>query len=131
MLRLEHIWSLWMNHLVNEQFPNPIQLFSTTIASFWWKDSIAKVFSNHSSRREYFGFSLKRKVLESRLLNHYFIITFKVDKTFDYEGLEQAIFEAVSSNGIDIKSQLLRSMIEFEIPEKEFSAASVRFLNLK
>ena len=63
--------------------------------------------------------------------NHYFIIIFKVDKTFDYGGLEQAIFEAVSSNGIDIKSQLLRSMIEFEIPEKEFSAASVRFLNLK
>ena len=38
-------------------------------------------------------------------LSQYYVITFKVDKTFDYEGLEQAIYEAVSSYGIDIKCQ--------------------------
>ena len=30
------------------------------------------------------------------------VITFEVEKTFDYKGLEQAIYEAVSSYGIDI-----------------------------
>ena len=32
----------------------------------------------------------------------YFVIKFKVDKAFHYEGLEKAIYEAVSSNGINI-----------------------------
>ena len=37
--------------------------------------------------------------------SQYYVITFKVDKTFDHEGFEQAIYEAVASYGIDIKSQ--------------------------
>ena len=76
MLRLEHIWSLWMNHLVKEQFPNPIQLFSTIIVNFWWKDSIAKVISNHYSRREKvlwilsITFSFRESLLKPLFFNH-------------------------------------------------------------
>ena len=55
----------------------------------------------------------------------------EVDRTFDFEGLEKAIYEAVSSYGIENTSQSIRSMSEFSIPEKEFSVASVQFLTLK
>ena len=61
----------------------------------------------------------------------YFVIEFKVDKAFHYEGLEKAIYEAVSSNGINIISQSLRSIMKFKIPLKEFSVASVQFLILE
>ena len=63
-------------------------------------------------------------------LSQYYVITFKVDKTFDYEGLEQAIYEAVSSYGIDNKSQWF-SLIKSKIPNKEFSVESVQYLILK
>ena len=46
------------------------------------------------------SYSIRKNVIEPL-----FLITFEVDTTFDYEGLEQAIYEAVSSNGIDIKWQ--------------------------
>ena len=35
--------------------------------------------------------------------NH-FVIIMEVDRTFDFEGLEKAIYEAISSYGIDFKS---------------------------
>ena len=40
--------------------------------------------------------------------SQYLIITFKADKTFDYEGLDKSIYEAVSSYGINI----IRSIIK-------------------
>ena len=38
-------------------------------------------------------------------MDNRFVITFKVDETFDFDGLEQEIYEAVSSYGIEILSQ--------------------------
>ena len=64
-------------------------------------------------------------------MDNRFVITFKVDETFDFDGLEQEIYEAVSSYGIEILSQSWQSMIELKIPEKEFSVASVQFSILK
>ena len=50
-------------------------------------------------------------------MNLYFVITFKADESLKYEGLEQAIYEAVSSYGIELISQSI-IMIELIIPQK-------------
>ena len=83
----------------------------------------------------FLNFSLK-KYLEYRKLmqldlSSFFLIKFKVEKTFNKKGLERAIYEAVSSNGINIKSESSPCIIEFSILVKEFSVASVQFLILK
>ena len=83
----------------------------------------------------FLNFSLK-KYLEYRKLmqldlSSFFLIKFKVEKTFNKKGLERAIYEAVSSNGINIKSKSSPCIIEFSILVKEFSVASVQFLILK
>jgi len=89
----------------------------------WWKFEIFS-YSEFQSKRYY-------TVYYQLDLRQFFVITSKADKAFDYEGLEQAIYEAVSSYGIDNTSHSLRLMIEFIIPEKEFSVASVQFLTSK
>ena len=50
-------------------------------------------------------------------MNFYFVITFKADESLEYEGLEQAIYEAVSSYGIELIYQSI-IMIELIIPQK-------------
>ena len=72
-----------------KQLKNQIQLFSIIIVSFWLKDLIG-------------NFSQRDKLFNTLEFNLYFVIEFKADERLDYEGLEQAIYEAVSSYGINI-----------------------------
>ena len=62
-----------------------------------------------------------------------FVIKIKADETFDYQGLEKEIYNAVSSNGINMKSIAERIFVdkEFLIPVVEFLAVWVQFLTLK
>ena len=66
----------------------------------------------------------------------YYLITIEVDKLFDYEGLEQAIYEAVLSHGTDIIFQFFGQMLELTIPYKRvFSGVSAildfEFINFR
>ena len=91
---------------------------------------------DHSSQIFISGFSILDKInIQSTKFRHdfckSFVIKFKADETFDYQGLEKQIYKAVSSNGINIKSMVLipkfgiqTNNINFDPGQRVFSGLS-------